>query len=438
MKKRVVAALLSSVMVLGLLAGCATSGTGNSDSESEESKDGTVTLKFLNKYPEDPYAQYFVDAVDQFEEENPGIKIEMENVSDEAMKDKLSVISSGGEMPDIYFTWTGERTKRFARNDKALDLTPYFEEDQEWADSFLPAFFNNATYEGKTYAVPFRSSIMYMLYNKQVFEEYNLEIPETWDEFIAICDKLVGTDVTPVAFGNSQPWYSAWWIGLLNAMMVPADVMDKDYTPETGEFTDETYVEAVQTFLGMNEEGYFGDHVNSKDYYQVREQFFAGQAAMILDATAQFTQYDDGMGAENWGYFKIPVMEGAKGDPGTVGGGGEAWIVSKDTKHPEEAVQFLKFMTSLEQGKKQTKEAGLPNALVGGITADNATPALEEAYAEAETYTNIADWLDCAVEASIADQYMVSLQEGFDGKSAEDIMTDVQEAAAKVKAEYTE
>lgn len=159
---------------------------------------------------------------------------------------------------------------------------------------------------------------------------------------------------------------------------------------------------------------------------------------MILDATAQFTQYDDGMGAENWGYFKIPVMEGAKGDPGTVGGGGEAWIVSKDTKHPEEAVQFLKFMTSLEQGKKQTKEAGLPNALVGGITADNATPALEEAYAEAETYTNIADWLDCAVEASIADQYMVSIQEGFDGKSAEDIMADVQEAAAKVKAEYTE
>ena len=93
-------------------------------------------------------------------------------------------------------------------------------------------------------------------------------------------------------------------------------------------------------------------------------------------------------------------------------------------------------MTSLEQGQKQTKEAGLPNALVGGITAENATPATEEAYAEAaESYTNIADWLDCAIEASIADQYMVSLQEGLDGKSAEDVMADVQAAAAKVKAE---
>ena len=140
MKKRILAALLSATMILGMLAGCATSGSGDADSGSGESEDGTVTLTFLNKYPEDPYAQYFVDAVAQFEEENPDIKIEMENVSDEAMKDKLSVIASGGEMPDIYFTWTGERTVRFARNDMALDLTPYFEEDPEWAESFLPAF----------------------------------------------------------------------------------------------------------------------------------------------------------------------------------------------------------------------------------------------------------------------------------------------------------
>ena len=91
MKKRILAALLSATMILGMLAGCATSGSGDADSGSGESEDGTVTLTFLNKYPEDPYAQYFVDAVAQFEEENPDIKIEMENVSDEAMKDKLSV-----------------------------------------------------------------------------------------------------------------------------------------------------------------------------------------------------------------------------------------------------------------------------------------------------------------------------------------------------------
>ena len=108
MKKRFLAALLSSTMVIGLLAGCATSGTGgSSDKESKESEDGKVTLSFLNKYPEEPYAKYFEDAVAEFEKQNPDIHIEMENVSDEAIKDKLTVIASGGDMPDIYMSWTG-------------------------------------------------------------------------------------------------------------------------------------------------------------------------------------------------------------------------------------------------------------------------------------------------------------------------------------------
>ena len=438
MKRRVLAILLTAAMTMGMVAGCATSGAGSSDSGSDESSDGEVTLKFLNKYPEEPYAKYFEDAVAAFEEENPDINIEMENVSDEAIKDKLSVIASGGDMPDIYMSWTGERVKRFARGEKALDLTSYLDEDTKWRDSFLPAFLNNTTVDGKTYAIPYRSGIMYMMYNKEVFKKNSIEIPTTWDEFLAVCEKLKGTDVTPIAFGNSSPWYASWWIGQLNAMMIPTDIMEKGYNPATGEFTAESYVTAVQTFLDLNDKGYFGDHVNSKDYYQAREEFCAGQAAMMLDATPQFTQYDDGMGAENWGFFKIPSMEGAKGDAGTVGGGGEAWLVSSNCAHPEEAIKFLKFMTGKEQADKQTKEAGLPNALVGGITEDNATEALAEAYKEAEGYTNIADWLDCAVEAKVADQYMTSLQEGLDGKSAENVMKDVQKAAEEVRAEQGE
>lgn len=119
MKRRVLAILLTAAMTMGMVAGCATSGAGSSDSGSDESSDGEVTLKFLNKYPEEPYAKYFEDAVAAFEEENPDINIEMENVSDEAIKDKLSVIASGGDMPDIYMSWTGERVKRFARGEKA-------------------------------------------------------------------------------------------------------------------------------------------------------------------------------------------------------------------------------------------------------------------------------------------------------------------------------
>lgn len=64
------------------------------------------------------------------------------------------------------------------------------DEDAEWKDSFLPAFLNSSVYEGKNYAVPYRSSVLYMLYNKQVFADNNLDVPTTWDEFIDVCDTL--------------------------------------------------------------------------------------------------------------------------------------------------------------------------------------------------------------------------------------------------------
>lgn len=437
MKKRMLAVLVSAAMVAGMLAGCATTSTSDSGSK-KEGKDEKVTLKLLNKYPEENYAKYFEDAIAAFEDENPDIEVQMENVSDEAIKDKLSVIASGGDMPDIFFSWSGEYVKKFARGGLIKDLTPYLEEDAQWKDGFLPAFLNNSTFDGKTYGIPYRSGIMYMVYNKEVFEKNGAEVPATWDDFLKVCDTLKGNGVTPIAFGNSSPWYSAWWIGQLNAMMVPSDVTAADYNPETGNFTDENYVKAVQTFLDLNRNGYFGEHVNSKDYYQVREEFFAGQAGIILDATPQFSLYDEGMGEENWGFFKIPVMEGAAGDAGIVGGGAEVYCVAETSAHPDEAVKFVKFMTSLEQGIKQTKEAGLPNALAGGITEENSSASLAEAYKEAEGYTNIADWLDTAVEAKVADQYMTSLQEGLDGKSADDVMKDVQKVAGEVKADLAE
>lgn len=419
MKKKWITVLMTGMMTAGLLSGC-----GSAEGDS----DGKIKINFLNKYPEEQYVKYFEDAVAEYEKENPDVDIIMENVSDEAMKDKLSTMAAGGEMPDVFFSWSGEYCKKFSRSNLALDLTPYLEKDTQWKNGFLPAFLNNSTFDGKTYGIPYRSSILYMLYNKEIFEKYNLEAPETYDEFLDVCRTLKENGVTPIGFGNSQTWYSAWWIGTLNSQMVDPETLNADYNPETGDFTDERYVEAIQMLLDLNENGYFGTNVNSKDYYQVREEFCAGQAGMIMDATAQFSIYEEAMG-DNMGYFRFPEMTDGAGDAGTSTGGAEVYCVSAKSKHKEEAVDFIKFMTSKEQAVKQTKESGLPNCVIGGITEENASKNLVEAYKMAEDLTNIADWLDTAVDAKVADQYMVSVQEGFDGKSAGDIMADVQKAA---------
>jgi raffinose/stachyose/melibiose transport system substrate-binding protein len=450
--KKMLAVLILCLMILAMISGCGktdgsstdkdTGGTptkaadtptsGAADTESEE----PITLTFLNKYPEDNYLPYFKDAVSSYMDQHPNVTIEMENVSDQEIKDKLSVMASSGTMPDIFFSWSGEYVKKYARSGLALDLTSYLEEDTDWKSSFLPAFLNNSTFDGHTYGIPYRSSVIYMLYNKSIFTELGLQVPETYDKFLEVCEALKAADITPVSFGDSQTWYSAWWIGQFNAMMVNPDTITTDYNPESGAFTDEGYIKSVQTFLDLNSKGYFGKNVNSKDYYQVREEFIAGLAGMILDATAQFSVYEEPMG-DSFGYFKFPVMEGEDGDPGAITGGAEVYCISSDCEHKDAAVDFVKYMTSLEQAIRQTKEVGLPNCIIGGITEDNASANLVEAYKMAEGYTNIADWLDTAVDYSVADQYMKSVQEGFGGdKTSEEIIRDVRKAAADIKANY--
>jgi raffinose/stachyose/melibiose transport system substrate-binding protein len=445
MKKQVIALLMASLMTFGLLAGCGGSNSKSDSAKAENqqntSGEGTnsasgesVTLSFLNKYPEDNYLPYFKEAVSNYMKKHPNVTINMENVSDQNIKDKLSVMAAAKTMPDIYFSWSGEYVKKFARSGLAMDLTDYLNKDTNWKNSFLPAFLNNSTFDGKTYGIPYRSSVIYMVYNKSIFKDLGLTAPKTYAEFLQVCDKLKAAKVTPIAFGNSQTWYSAWWIGQFNAMMVNAATITKDYNPKSGEFTDPNYVKAVQTFLDLNKNGYFGGNINSKDYYQVREEFCAGKAGMMLDATAQFSIYEKAMG-DDFGFFKFPVMEGAAGDPGTITGGAEVYCISPKSKNPDAAVDFVKYMTSLEQAIKQTKEAGLPNCIIGGITADNSSANLVEAYKMAKDYTNIADWLDTAVDSAVANQYMQSVQEGFSGnKTAEDIIKDIQKVAANVKA----
>ena len=113
-------------------------------------------------------------------------------------------------------------------------------------------------------------------------------------------------------------------------------------------------------------------------------------------------------------------------------GGSENYAVSAECEHPDEAVAFLKFMTTREQAEKQTSETGLPNALIDGITEENSDPVIADAYVTAEDYTAIAEWLDQCIDGSLVNTYMTSLQEGLDGKSAEDIMADVRATAQEV------
>ena len=425
-------ALLTSCLLVGCTGKpAAPASTGGSAAGADGAAGQPVTLTFLNKYPEDNYRPYFEQAIRDFEALHPGVTIQMESVSDEQIKDKLRVIA-GGELPDIFFTWPGEFQRKFDRAGLTLDVTSYLDADPAWQSGFLPAVLETGVYEGRNHSIPFRYSAMFILYNKAIFEKYSLSEPKTYEEFLNICETLKQNGETPLLFGNAQTWYGAWYSGTFNQLCVPYDTKMNDYNPAVGEFTDPGYIQALQSIVDLQTKGYFSPNVLSVDYYQAREQFCAGQGAMIVDATSQFSIYEENC-AEDWGFFKVPPIAGAKGSADYITGGAEAYAISAKTQAPDMAVEFVKFLTTKEQAYKMTQETGLPNPIIGGIDENNSSARLVEAIDMVNQYKGIAAWLDTDVEAKVADAFMTAVSDCLGGKDPAEAMKSVQAAAKEVR-----
>ena len=87
MKKKVLAVVMMMAMAVSLIAGC-----GGKEKEADGDK---IKLTFLDKHPEEEYKGYFEQAIADFEDAHPDVDIEYENISDQAIKEKLSVLAAG-------------------------------------------------------------------------------------------------------------------------------------------------------------------------------------------------------------------------------------------------------------------------------------------------------------------------------------------------------
>ena len=171
-KKSVVLMILLALTLI-LFTAC------GSDDKASGSGDGVVELKFLHKWPQPEYSVYFDDMIKKFEAENENIKIKVEAVGDEPIKDKLRILMGTDTQPDIFFTWSGEFATKFIKSGNSLDLTEALNNNSQWKNSIMEAGLEPFTYEGKNYGIPLRINGKFFLYNTEMFEKHNLEKPKT-------------------------------------------------------------------------------------------------------------------------------------------------------------------------------------------------------------------------------------------------------------------
>jgi len=398
--------------------------------------EGKIT--FLHKYSDPRYAPYFEQVVAAYTAANPKVEIEIQAESDQGVKDKLRVLAASNTLPDVYFSWAGDFTKKFVRGDLAKDLSGDVTGD--WKASFTPAALDAYTYDGKLYGVPITLDAKYMVYNKKLFADNGVAVPTTLEELLAACDTFRAKGFeNPVTFGNQFGWPAIHFMTQLNPYYVPAATLAMDYDPATGAFTDPGYKAALDAFMAINSRC-LTPGANGIAHEAAQADFLTGKSPMHLIEAVEFFVLTEKGGApaelaNNWDFFKLPPPASPAGDTAYLEGAPDGFLVNPSSAHLDIAVDFLKYLTSLDNAKKLVADLGWLSPVKGSATAENTFPQNVTVVEDIATAKGMAIWLDTVTHIDVANAYLNGVQALLDGtKTTDQVVADIRAAAATAKA----
>ncbi|HOZ13049.1 MAG TPA: extracellular solute-binding protein [Thermotogota bacterium] len=397
----------------------------------------SVELKFLHRWTQEPDSLFFDEVARDFEQLYPNIKVNVQSIANDPFKEKIKVLLGTSDAPDVFFTWPGEFTNRFIRADRVLDLTPYLLRDGSlW--NYVGSQVEPFVYQGKIYGLPYRLDAKVFVYNKELFQKAGItKAPVTFAELIDACKKLKAAKINQIAFGNEGTWAVSHYIGAINQKSVPEDVWLKDLDPAQGVWTHPGYVESLKIYSQLVP--YFNPFANGIKHDQARIEFMAGKFAMmyleIVEIPEILREAPTGFG-EKIGVFVFPDTKGP-GDPDYLVGYPEGFVVSADTKYPEEAVAFLKYLTGREAGRKEIEQLGFFNGYRNVVGPDEVLPIIYETTSLILNSKRMVNWLDSDLHAKIWDVYSVQLQMLTDlVATPENVMKEIQKIATEVRKEF--
>ena len=200
------------------------------------------------------------------------------------------------------------------------------------------------TLDGRMFAVPFAAVSQVVYYNKDIFAEQGIDtLPATWDEFVAVCDKLVEAGITPLSNGLAADWdiLECVFLGMLPNYVGGAE---ERALYEAGEkkLNDDRFVQAYTDFATLAKylpEGF--ESISNDDAVMI---FATGRSAMFMNGSWSCADYDDF--GTNWGAMAFPVPEG--GFKALCFHPDMAIAGNAATEHPEEVKAFLAWIATPE------------------------------------------------------------------------------------------
>lgn len=305
----------------------------------------------------------FQKMVDAFEKAHPGIKVTVNVFGHE--EEKIAIRNwLVADPPDLVYWYPGVRMLKFVKPHlfapvsnvwKALDLSK----------KVAPGVTEQLTYDGKQWGMPYAYYMWGMYYRKDIFKKYDLSVPKTWKEFLAVCAKLKSHGVVPIALGDQELWPAAGWFDYLdmrtNGFKAHEALMHGKIS-----YAAPSVKKVFHEWADLAENGYFTPNATSYKWQDATRFLVQGKSAMLLIGSFALPEFPPKV-AKDIGFFNFPVIN-AKAGP-AEDAPIDMFAMPAKAKHKKNAELFLKFMARPKVQAKFAAAIGELPVLTGAAVA---------------------------------------------------------------------
>lgn len=356
--------LLSSALVLGAC--------GSDGDQADGDSDGTVEITLWHAM-NGPHQEALVELTDEFNESQDKYKVIEENQGGyEELNQSIIAAGTSKTLPTMSQLTPGD-VPTLAKDGLLSPLDDILiSEDgfsQEQLDDMYDGFLHSSVYDDVTYAMPFSKSTRVMYYNQDLLDEYDSDVPTTWDEVIELGEKMVEADDEAVAMGleNSYEMEYETLARQNDAPFITTDLEVGIDTPES--------IEALELIMGMIDDGYA--RTAGEDGY-FSGPFARGESALYIGSSAGLPHVEP-VAEENdveWSTAEIPTHND---EQLTLFVGNDLGVfASASEEEAEAAVAYMSFLLEPENTAKWAMQTGYAPITEAGINTDEYQEFLEE------------------------------------------------------------
>lgn len=275
-----------------------------------------------------------------FNEAYPHIRIQFQPTNPPDYNATLRLQLESGTGPDLMYARSFATGVQLFEDGYFSDLSGLENIGSSYEDGARAPW---STADGTPFAIPFVAVSHGVYYNEDIFNDLDLEIPQTWQEFLTVCEKIKAAGIIPVANGLGDEWDIAEVVFMsLAPNYIGGRAGRLAYEEGKRPWNDKAVVDAFSAMADL--EPYLPEGYQAISYNDGNALFATKQAAMFFDGSWSIGTYGDV--DFRWSVFAVPPPAG---QPGYVCFHADAGMaMNAATAHPEEAKIFLEWLGSQE------------------------------------------------------------------------------------------